>query len=218
MTTNIKEDSKDKKDQKAEAAKKEEPKKDDKKDKKEGESSEESEDDHDHSHDHGKHEDGKDEDGHKASKGEKRFKKVLLKNGATSLDSVKRVTMKTNKNFVMYIDKPSILKTGEKEATYIVFGEPKFLDFKNQMAGSQAAKFAEGKKPDEAAAHEPKAPEIKKVEEEDESKPETILDSDVFKNEDVEHVMKYTSSTRNKAIRALREKKGDIVEAITSLS
>lgn len=173
---------------------------------------------HDHAHDHENDhdDDGHNEDGHKASKGEKRFKKTLIKSGAVTLDTVKRVTMKTNKNFVMYIDKPSILKTGEKEDTYIIFGEPKFLDFKNQMAGNQAAKFAEGAKASEADGA--KTTEIKKEEEEDNGEDEVLKEGEKFTEADVEHVIKFTSAKRNRAIRVLREKEGDLVEAITALS
>ena len=188
---------------------KEEKKKDDEK----SESSEHSE--------HSDHEDAAKKDpnapdAHKSSKGEKRFKKAMIKSGSIPIDTVKRVTIRTNKNFVMYVDKPSVLKTGEKENTYVVFGEPKFLDFKSQMASKGAEKFADGTKPD--AAIESKPADIKKVEEPEDDKQEEILPTDKFTQENVDHMMDYSKVSRNKAIRLLREAGGDIVEAITKVN
>ena len=57
--------------------------------------------------------------------------------------------MKTNKNFVLYIDDPDILKS--QENSYVIFGEAKFLDFTGNLAGEKAANF---QKPEEATAKE----------------------------------------------------------------
>lgn len=162
--------------------------------------------------------DPKDPDGHKSTKGEKKFKKAMLKSGATQLDTVKRVTLRTNKNFVMYIDNPAVLKTGEKENSYVVFGEPKFLDFKNNPHVPSKPLYDNEKKSKEEAGADAKPSDIKKAEEVDDSKVEEIGPNDKFGEAEINHLMEYSKCSKNKAIRVLREANGDIVDAITRLT
>merc|ERR1712039_446316 len=76
---------------------------------------------------------------HKASRGEKKFKKSLVKMGMKQVEGVNRVTLKTNKNFVLYIDDPDVLKS--TDSAYVIFGEAKFLDFTGNLAGEKARNF-----------------------------------------------------------------------------
>merc|ERR1711913_20616 len=62
---------------------------------------------------------------HKASRGEKKFKKSLVKMGLKQVTGINRVTLKTSKNFVLYIEDPDILKSGDN--AYVIFGECKCL-------------------------------------------------------------------------------------------
>merc|ERR550514_280909 len=110
--------------------------------------------DHDHDHEH--------EADHKASRGEKKFKKSLTKMGMKQVTGINRVTLKTNKNFVLYIEDPDILKSPEN--SYVIFGEAKFLDFSGNLAGEKAQNF---QKAEEAQAKENKIEEAVKVEEEE---------------------------------------------------
>merc|ERR1712227_1004231 len=80
--------------------------------------------------------------------------------GMKEVTGVNRVTLKTNKNFVLYIDDPDILKS--QENSYVIFGEAKFLDFTGNLAGEKAANF---QKPEEAVAKEVTAETENKVEE-----------------------------------------------------
>merc|ERR1719152_800562 len=75
----------------------------------------------------------------KASRGEKKFKKSLVKMGMKQVEGVNRVTLKTTKNFVLYIDDPDILKS--TESAYVIFGEAKFLDFTGNLANDKAQNF-----------------------------------------------------------------------------
>merc|ERR1719487_2063354 len=76
---------------------------------------------------------------HKASRGEKKFKKSLTKLGMKQVTGINRVTLKTNKNFVLYIEDPDILKS--QENSYVIFGEAKFLDFTGSLSADKAANF-----------------------------------------------------------------------------
>ena len=171
---------------------------------------------HDHDHDDHKHEHGEEvtETGHKASRGEKKFKKAMMKLGLKPVDNITRVTLRTNKNFVMYIDEPFVMRTGNTDNSFVIFGEPKFLDFKSQLAGKQAEKFNQ---PEQALDQtEQKLGDIKEEEEPEEEEGE--VDQGDLKDEDIENLMSYVSCSRNKAIKTLKKANGDIVEAITMLS
>jgi nascent polypeptide-associated complex subunit alpha len=77
----------------------------------------------------------------RVSKGEKKFKKAMSKMGMKPVDGITRVTLKTSKNFILYIDGPEVMKAPGAETSYIVFGEAKFLDFTKNAAASQLDKF-----------------------------------------------------------------------------
>merc|ERR1712050_351861 len=83
--------------------------------------------------------------------------------GMKEVTDVNRVTLKTNKNFVLYIDDPNILKS--TDSGYVIFGEAKFLDFTGNLAGEKAQNFREAE-----AANEKEVADVKeevKVEEEE---------------------------------------------------
>merc|ERR1711976_941653 len=82
---------------------------------------------------------------HKASRGEKKFKKSLVKMGLKEVSGINRVTLKTSKNFVLYIEDPDILKSGDN--AYVIFGECKLFDSGQSFAADKANAFS---KPDDA--------------------------------------------------------------------
>jgi nascent polypeptide-associated complex subunit alpha len=159
--------------------------------------------DHDHDHDDG-------DAAHKASKGEKKFKKAIGKMGMKPVEGIERVTLKTQKDFIMYIDNPEVVTTGNV-GSYIIFGEAKFLDFSSQNANrlvdklkeTQAAKKTDGK--------------TETIQEEDAEEDETEEAGDI-PEESIKTIIEYTSCTRGKAIKCLKKTKGDVVEAITLAS
>lgn len=155
-----------------------------------------------HDHDH-------QDDSHKASKGEKKFKKAIGKMGMKPVEGIERVTVKTQKDFIMYIDQPEVVTTGNA-GSYIIFGEAKFLDFSSQnatrfldkMKETQTAKKAEGK--------------TETIQEEaDEEETEEAGD---IPEESIKTIIEYSNCTRAKAIKCLKKTKGDVVEAITLAS
>merc|ERR1711904_399742 len=104
---------------------------------------------------------------HKASRGEKKFKKSLTKLGMKQVTGINRVTLKTNKNFVLYIEDPDILKSTDN--AYVIFGECKMFDYGQNFAADKASAF---QKPEEAKPAESDAKPEVKIEEEGDAEEE----------------------------------------------
>merc|ERR1719446_1781762 len=109
---------------------------------------------------------------HKASRGEKKFKKSLVKMGLKEVKGINRVTLKTSKNFVLYIEDPDILKSGDN--AYVIFGECKMFDYGQNFAADKANAFTkpEEANPTEVVTDKPEA----KVEDEGEADDEDAGD------------------------------------------
>lgn len=56
----------------------------------------------------------------KSNRGEKKFKKAMLKLGMKSISGINRVTIKRGKSVLLYIDEPEILKSPTADNSYIV--------------------------------------------------------------------------------------------------
>ena len=166
--------------------------------------------DHDHEHPH-EHAPAQSQ---KTSRGEKKFKKAMMKLGLKPVEDITRVTLRTQKNFVMYIDEPFVMRTGQTDNAFVIFGEPKFLDFNKQLAEKQAEKFTTP----EQAEDEPekKLGDIKEDAEEEDDTAE--VEQGDLSDEDIKNLMSYVNCSRNKAIKTLQKTGGDLVEAITMLS
>merc|ERR1712087_36167 len=150
---------------------------------------------------------------HKASRGEKKFKKSLVKMGLKQVTGINRVTLKTSKNFVLYIEDPDILKSGDN--AYVIFGECKMFDYGQNFAADKASSF---QKPEQATKTDTTASEVKpevKVEEEGEEGDEDAGD---IPEESINTLMEYANCSRAKAIKGLKKTNGDVVEAITLVS
>merc|ERR1711896_68198 len=143
---------------------------------------------------------------HKASRGEKKFKKSLTKLGMKQVTGINRVTLKTSKNFVLYIEDPDILKSTDN--AYVIFGECKMFDYGQNFAADKASAF---QKPDEAAPTEVTTdkPE-EKVEDDGEADDEDAGD---IAEESINTLMEYANCSRAKAIKGLKKTGGDVVEA-----
>merc|ERR1719261_145816 len=148
---------------------------------------------------------------HKASRGEKKFKKSLTKLGMKQVTGINRVTLKTSKNFVLYIEDPDILKSTDN--AYVIFGECKMFDYGQNFAADKASAFQKPHeaKPTEIATDKPEA----KVEEEGDADDEDAGD---IAEESINTLMEYANCSRAKAIKGLKKTGGDVVEAITLVS
>lgn len=86
----------------------------------------------------------------KSTRGEKKFKKAMLKMGLKPITGINRVTIRKAKNFLLYIDNPEVLVSPGNENSYVVFGEAKMQDFNQNLANAEAGKFKKADKPVEA--------------------------------------------------------------------
>merc|ERR1712232_652641 len=105
---------------------------------------------------------------------------------------INRVTLKTSKNFVLYIEDPDILKSTDN--AYVIFGECKMFDYGQNFAADKA----EAKVEDEGEADDEDAGDIAE--------------------ESINTLMEYANCSRAKAIKGLKKTGGDVVEAITLVS
>lgn len=148
--------------------------------------------------------------GHKASRGEKKFKKSLTKMGLKPVPGVTRVTLKTTKNFLLYIDDPDVLKSTDN--AYVIFGEAKFHDYTGNLGSEKAQNF---KQAEEVAAKNDDKPEVQV---EDDADNDGDEDQGDLNDDQITTLMEYSGCTRNRAIKALKKTNGDVVEAITLAS
>lgn len=107
--------------------------------------------DHDHEgHDHHDHQHGSDSDDEKhgvqdgdkdkkANRGEKKFKKAMVKMGMKQVTGISRVTIKKGKQFLLYIDEPEVFKSAGVDNSYIVFGEAKMNDAQANFGANEAS-------------------------------------------------------------------------------
>merc|ERR1711904_231291 len=148
---------------------------------------------------------------HKASRGEKKFKKSLTKLGMKQVTGINRVTLKTSKNFVLYIEDPDILKSTDN--AYVIFGECKMFDYGQNFAADKASAF---QKPDVAQPTEV-ATDKPEVKAEDDAEGDEEDAGDV-PEESINTLKEYANCSRAKAIKGLKKTGGDVVEAITLVS
>ncbi|CAD8054267.1 unnamed protein product [Paramecium sonneborni] len=169
--------------------------------------------DHNHAHDHSDSDDGHDHDhkggdekDKKANRGEKKFKKAMLKLGMKPVAGINRVTIKRGKQFLLYIDNPEVLKSANVDNSYIVFGEAKVHDPTGQIGKKEAENLAQ---------------QVPKQDENKEQKPvettEQVSDEGI-PAESIKMVMEHCKCDRSKAVEALRKSDNDTVQAILTLT
>ena len=157
----------------------------------------------------------------KQNRSEKKSRKAMQKLGMRPVPGVLRVTVKKSKNVLFVISKPDVFKSPSAD-TYVVFGEAKSEDL---SASSQAAAAKQFRQPEAGAAPGPapaalgdpsqvttftKPPEPP-AEEED-------LDETGIEPKDIELVMSQAGCSRAKAVKALKENDGDLVNSIMNLT
>jgi len=174
----------------------------------------------------------------KQNRSEKKSRKAMQKLGMRPVPGVLRVTVKKSKNVLFVISKPDVFKSPNSD-TYVVFGEAKSEDLNasNQAAAAkqfrqQAAAAAGGATPSGVAAADammqqaaaagaaaPIVPDagaeavtMEGVEEEE------TLDESGIEPKDIELVMSQAACSRAKAVKALKENDGDLVNSIMSLT
>jgi nascent polypeptide-associated complex subunit alpha len=180
--------------------------------------------DHDHDHDHSDHEDPTSAAALDKiqSRSERKARKALISLGLKRVPGITRVTLRRPKNVLFVLASPEVFKSQNSEC-YIVFGEAKIEDMNQQaqlaaaqqMAASQsAAGFQQSlEQAAEDAAGDDKVPELEAAQEE-----EGEVDESGLEPKDIELVMTQVNCTRAKAVKALRESGGDLINAIMAAS
>mmetsp|Transcript_26592 Transcript_26592/g.57004 ORF Transcript_26592/g.57004 Transcript_26592/m.57004 type:complete len:198 (-) Transcript_26592:64-657(-) len=146
------------------------------------------------------------------NRNEKKARKAMQKLGMKNVPGILRVTVKKSKNVLFAINKPDVYKSSNAE-TYVIFGEAKSED---QTGASQAAAAKQFRAPQEAAA----SPAIPEMEDTSGAEPaeEEAVDETGLEAKDIELVMSQAGCNRTKAVKALKENDGDLVNSIMSLT
>jgi len=143
---------------------------------------------------------------------------MMQKLGMRPVAGVLRVTVKKSKNVLFVISKPDVFKSPSSD-TYVVFGEAKSEDV--GAAANQAAAAKQFRQPQSAGV--PAAPAAPEAEPETagevaEASTEDAVDETGVEAKDIEIVMSQAGCSRAKAVKALKENDGDLVNAIMSLT
>ncbi|KAI0980179.1 hypothetical protein GJ496_000358 [Pomphorhynchus laevis] len=165
----------------------------------------------------------------KQNRSEKKARKMLSRLGLKLVPGIVRVTVKKSKNLLFVIQNPDVYKSPCSD-TYIVFGEAKIEDLSQQPAMKAAERLKSAILADKSAAVPDTAAETPieslvaaeqeeaaaLVEEAEESDSEQ--DSTGIEEKDIEMVMNQANVSRSKAIKTLRKKDLDVVDAIMELT
>ena len=141
---------------------------------------------------------------------------MMTKLGMRPVPGVLRVTVKKSKNVLFVIAKPDVFKSPNSE-TYVVFGEAKSED-SGAGAAAQAAAAAKLRQPQ--GAEYPSMPNVPDVTKPTKATPEIeeVVDESGVEAKDIDLVMTQAGCSRAKAVKALKENDGDLVNAIMSLT
>lgn len=154
----------------------------------------------------------------KQSRQEKKARKSIAKLGLKPVPGVTRVAIRKSKQMLFVINKPEVFKNPNSD-TYVVFGEAKIEDLsaQQQFQNKAAARMEEAEKKfaTEAAS---KKQVIEDPIEEDDEEDDAEIDETGVEAKDIELVIQQANCTRPKAIKALKENGGDIVNAIMELT
>ncbi|KXN82607.1 Nascent polypeptide-associated complex subunit alpha [Leucoagaricus sp. SymC.cos] len=173
---------------------------------------------HEHEHEH-EHEQEEDPTSNAAlekiqSRSERKARKALLSLGLKKVPGITRVTLRRPRNILLVMAAPDVYKSPNSDC-YVVFGEAKMEDMNSHAqlsAAQQLASSAANTTNLESVAtgangDEDEIPELKEVED-DGPVDETGVDP-----KDIDLVMQQVNCSRAKAVRALRDSGGDLINA-----
>eukprot|EP00121_Abeoforma_whisleri_P004790 Awhi_evm1s4334 len=144
------------------------------------------------------------------SRNEKKARKALSKMGLKPVAGINRITMRKKPSYLLVVEKPDVYKSPSSD-TYVFFGECKTQDMSQQAR--QRNQYAQ----QQMAAAQAEATSSAAVEEEEEEE-EGDIDETGLDAKEIELVMAQASASRAKAVKALRNHDGDMVNAIMELS
>lgn len=149
------------------------------------------------------------------NRAEKKSRKMMQKLGMKPVDGVLRVTVKKSKNVLFVIAKPDVFKSPTSD-TYVVFGEAKSEDV---GAAAQQAAAARQMRDAQAAGVTAAAPAGEEDDDDDDIPAlDEVVDETGVEAKDVELVMAQAGCSRAKAVKALKDNDGDLVNSIMSLT
>lgn len=142
---------------------------------------------------------------------EMKARKQILKHGLKQVEGIVRVTLCRLKSILIVICNPEVYKYPNSD-TYIVFGQIKVEDINSQaqLNAAQQLTYSTEQNIKESSITEINNNEARDV--------EVDLDESGLQQKDIELVMDQTKVSRSRAIEALRENDGDIVNAIMSIA
>jgi len=184
---------------------------------------------HDHDHEHGHDHDHDHEDPTSAaaldkiqSRSERKARKALLGLGLKKVPNITRVTLRRPKNVLFVIASPDVYKAPNSDC-YIVFGEAKIEDMTSQAQMSAAQQYGGGA--GGAPGIENSGVGAEDDDDDDDDIPELeapeddgSLDETGVEAKDIELVMAQVNCSRAKAVRALKDSGGDLINAIMAAS
>ena len=153
------------------------------------------------------------------NRNEKKARKAMQKLGMKPTPGILRVTVKKSKNVLFAINKPDVYKSATAD-TYVIFGEAKSEDQTGASQAAAAKQFAQPQQEMAAAAAaqaaSPDMPEL--VDAGDAGADEEAVDETGLDSKDIELVMSQAGCSRPKAVQALKDNDGDLVNSIMSLT
>jgi len=155
--------------------------------------------------------------GSKQSRQEKKARKSIAKLGLKPVPGVTRVAIRKTKQMLFVINKPEVFKNPNSD-TYVVFGEAKIEDLSQQAQMAAAKKFQEAQEVASKAKEQTKAAEVVEEPEEEDEEDDADVDTSGIEDKDIDLVIQQATCSRQKAIKALKNNKGDIVNAIMELT
>lgn len=153
------------------------------------------------------------------NRNEKKARKAMQKLGMKPVPGILRVTVKKSKNVLFAINKPDVFKSPTAD-TYVIFGEAKSED--QGAAQQQAAAAKQFQQPQQMAAAAaaaqttPDMPDLSEAGGDDDDA--DAVDETGVDDKDIELVMSQAGCSRSKAVKALKENDGDLVNSIMSLT
>lgn len=154
------------------------------------------------------------------SRAERKARKALLGLGLKKVPGITRVTLRRPKNVLFVIASPDVYKSPSSEC-YIVFGEAKVEDASQQNAfgapGAQMPRSMGQGAPDVGAGLMKDMEKAAEGDDDDDDMPELEapedLDETGLEEADINTVMDQVKCSRQKAVKALKDNGGDIINA-----
>ncbi|KOS15105.1 nascent polypeptide-associated alpha subunit [Malassezia pachydermatis] len=167
------------------------------------------------------------------SRAERKSRKALQNIGLKKVSGIQRVTLRrprgllqivlTFEQHLYVVSNPDVYKSPVSDV-YMIFGEVKSEDMSAfaqaqaaQLAAAQEKMMAEGMGSTEPNFNVSDLTANKKIEEEEEDD-DSPIDETGVDAKDIDLVMEQVSCSRRKAVKALKENNGDLINAIMSIS